>query len=102
MSLDQQHMLTYHRSIGGSTESLGFIIHSSLHSIELQVRTLKRLCRPLQEATPDAKDEIVAVSKLVGETAQYFGSQDALERYSIDTRFAGGKALDEARYAAGH
>ncbi|CAO2656467.1 Nn.00g052700.m01.CDS01 [Neocucurbitaria sp. VM-36] len=84
------------------TESLGFVIHSSLHSIELQIQTLKRLSRSLQEATPDAKDELVRVSALVAEVAQYFGSQDALDRYAIDAKYAGGKALDEARYAAAH
>ncbi|KAL6709478.1 hypothetical protein ACN47E_001413 [Coniothyrium glycines] len=84
------------------TESLGFIIQSSLHSIELQLQGLKRLSRSLQEATPDAKDEVVAVSKLVEEVAKYFGSQEALDKYSIDEKFAGGKALEEARYASTH
>ncbi|KAJ4365894.1 hypothetical protein N0V83_008516 [Neocucurbitaria cava] len=82
------------------TESLGFIIQSSLHSIELQIQTLKRLSRALQEASPDAKDEVVQVGALVEEVAKYFGEQDALDRYGIDGKFAGGKALKEARYAA--
>jgi hypothetical protein len=78
---------------------LGFIIHSSLHSIGLQIQNLKRLSRTLQEATPDAKEEVVAVAKLVAETVKYFGSQEALNRYSIDEKFSGRKGLEEARYA---
>lgn len=70
--------------------------------MELQIQNLKRLSRALQEATPDAKDEVVAVARLVEEVVQYFGSQEAIDRYSIDTVFAGGKALEEARYAAAH
>ncbi|KAF1844035.1 uncharacterized protein K460DRAFT_342946 [Cucurbitaria berberidis CBS 394.84] len=88
------------RNEADATETIGFIIHSSLQSIELQIQTLKRLSRSLQEASPDAKDEVVGVASLVEEIAQYFGSQDALDRYAVDTKFAGGKALDEARYAA--
>ncbi|KNG47606.1 hypothetical protein TW65_05645 [Stemphylium lycopersici] len=80
------------------TESLGFIIHSSLHSIELQMQNLKRLSRTLQEATPDAKEEVVAVAKLVTEIVKYFGSEEALNCYSIDERFAGRKGLEEARF----
>lgn len=60
------------------------------------------MTRSLQEATPDAKEEVIAVNSLVEEIAQYFGSQDALDRYAIDARFTGGKALDEARYTAAH
>jgi hypothetical protein len=78
---------------------LSFIIHSNLHSVELQIQNLKRLSRTLQEATPDAKEEVVAVAKLVAETVKYFGSQEALDRYRIDDRFAGRKGLEEARYA---
>jgi hypothetical protein len=52
------------------TETPSFIIHSSLHSIELQTQNLKRLSRSLQEATPDAKEEVVAVARLVEETVR--------------------------------
>ncbi|CAN9090867.1 unnamed protein product [Alternaria alternata] len=62
------------------TETLSFAIHSSLHSIELQIQNLKRLSRTLQEATPDAKSEVMAVAGLVAETVKYFGSQEALSR----------------------
>ena len=41
---------------------------------------------------------MVAVAKLVAETVKYFGSQEALEHYRIDDRFAGRKGLEEARY----
>ncbi|KAH7401319.1 hypothetical protein BKA66DRAFT_405717 [Pyrenochaeta sp. MPI-SDFR-AT-0127] len=84
------------------TETPGFIIRSCLHSIDVQIGTLKRMSRSLQEATPDAKEEVIAIDSLVEEIVQYFGSQDALDRYAIDARFAGGKALDEARYTAAH
>ena len=62
------------------TETLSFDIHSSLHSIELQIQNLKRLSRTLQEATPDAKSEVMAIAGLVAETVKYFGSQEALSR----------------------
>ena len=62
------------------TETLSFAIHSSLHSIELQIQNLKRLSRTLQEATPDAKSEVMAIAGLVAETVKYFGSQEALSR----------------------
>ncbi|KAI5380401.1 hypothetical protein J4E82_000978 [Alternaria postmessia] len=52
----------------------------SLHSIELQIQNLKRLSRTLQEATPDAKSEVMAIAGLVAETVKYFGSQEALSR----------------------
>lgn len=68
-----------------------------LHSIAVQIQTLKRLSRSLQEATPSAKEEMTGVTNLVEETAQFFGSDAALMHYSIDPRFAGRKALDEAR-----
>lgn len=84
------------------TGSLGFIIHSSLHGIEMQIQNLKLLARSLQEAAPEARDEVVEVSRLVEEVARYFGSQDALDRYQIDEVFAGRKALEEARHAAAH
>ncbi|KAF3047719.1 hypothetical protein E8E12_011516 [Didymella heteroderae] len=83
------------------TEAPGFVIHSLLHSIEVQIQTLKRLTRSLQEATPSAKDELVGVARLVEETAKYFGSGAALRQHSVDARFAGRKALDEARHTAG-
>jgi hypothetical protein len=92
-------LLTNRRSESDPTEALSFIIHSSLHGIELQIQNLKRLTRTLQEATPDAKEEVVAVAKLVAETVKYFGSQEALDRYRIDNKFAGRKGLEEARYA---
>ncbi|RMZ70559.1 hypothetical protein GMOD_00000666 [Pyrenophora seminiperda CCB06] len=76
-----------------------FVIHSCLQSIELQIRNLKVLSRALQEATPDAREEVAAVSKLVAETVKYFGSQEALHRYSINEIYSGRKALDEARHA---
>ena len=81
------------------TETLGFVINLLLHSIEVQIQTLKRLSRSLQEATPNARDEVVNVTRLVEETAQYFGSDAALKHHSIDPKFAGRKALDEARHA---
>jgi hypothetical protein len=52
----------------------------------------------LQEATPEAKDEVVAVEALQKDIDRFFGSPEALRRYSIDERFAGGKALEEARH----
>lgn len=82
------------------TETPGFVIHSLLHSIEVQIQTLKRLFRSVQEATPDARDEVVNVTRLVEETTQFFGSDAALKVYSIDLRFAGRKALEEARFGA--
>jgi hypothetical protein len=95
----QVAMLTTRWSESDPTEALSFIIHSSLHSIELQIQNLKRLSRSLQEATPDAKEEVIAVAKLVAETVKYFGSQEALDRYAIDERYSGRKGLEEARYA---
>lgn len=83
------------------TESLGFVIQCHLDSIQLQLQTLKRLARSLQEATPGAKDEVIAVSGVVAEVGKYFGTQEALDRHGISTRFSGRKALEEARYAAG-
>lgn len=80
------------------TESLGFIIQSYLQSIRLQLQTLGRLTRSLQEATPDAKDEVIAVEALKKDIERFFGSSESLRRYSIDERFGGGKALDEARH----
>jgi hypothetical protein len=97
--MDQLRPLTRGRGESYPTEALSFIIHSSLHSIELQIQNLKRLSRTLQEATPDAKEEVVAVAKLVAETVKYFGSQEALDRYLIDDRISGRKGLEKARYA---
>ncbi|KAH8724563.1 hypothetical protein GQ44DRAFT_827244 [Phaeosphaeriaceae sp. PMI808] len=79
------------------TESLGYIIDSGLHSIKLQIQNLKRLTRSLQEATPDARDEVVAVASLVKETEKYFGSEEALNRYCVDRKYGGRRALEEAR-----
>ncbi|KAJ4332900.1 hypothetical protein N0V87_008030 [Didymella glomerata] len=78
-----------------------FVIHTLLHSIEVQIQTLKRLTRSLQEATPSAREELIGVSRLVEDTAKYFGSDAAIRQHSIDTKFAGRKALDEARGTAG-
>lgn len=83
------------------TETPGFVIHTLLHSIEVQIQTLKRLSRSLQEATPNAREEVVNVTRLVEETAQYFGSDAALRCHVIDSTFAGRKALEEARQTAG-
>ncbi|KAL5121154.1 hypothetical protein ACEQ8H_001006 [Pleosporales sp. CAS-2024a] len=81
-----------------ATDSMGYIITASLHSIQLQMKNLKRLTRSLQEATPDARDEVRAVASLVNEVAQYFGSEAAERRYPVDTKFSGRRALEEARY----
>ncbi|KAF2177904.1 hypothetical protein K469DRAFT_742329 [Zopfia rhizophila CBS 207.26] len=82
------------------TESLGFVIQSQLDGITIQIQTLSRLTRSLQEATPDAGPEVLAVNNLVGEVDKFFGSAEALKEYAIDTKFAGKKALEEARYTA--
>ncbi len=70
--------------------------------MQLQIQTLKRLTRSLQEASPDAKDEVVAIESLVDEVSLYFGSREALERYAVEDRTfkAGGKALAEVRGTA--
>ena len=65
------------------------------------MQTLSTLTRSLQEATPDAKYEVVAVGDLVVEVDEFFGSHNTLDRYSRESNLAGGKALDEARYIAG-
>jgi hypothetical protein len=90
----------YNRSERDPTESIGYIINASLHSIKLQIQNLKRLTRSLQEATPDAREEVAAVSSRVAEVMKYFGSDDALNRYAVDKKFSGRRALEEARYAA--
>jgi hypothetical protein len=71
-----------------------------MHSIKLQIRNLKRLTRSLQEATPDARDEVIAVFSRVAEVTKYFGSEAALDRYAVDKKYSGGRALKEARYIA--
>ncbi|KAL1800240.1 hypothetical protein ACET3X_000582 [Alternaria dauci] len=81
------------------TESLSFVVHSSLHSIELQIQNLKRLSRTLQEATPDAKNEVTAVAGLVADTVKCFGSQEALSRYSMNEQISERKGLEEGRHA---
>jgi hypothetical protein len=43
---------------------------------------------------------MINVARLVKETGKFFGSDAALELYSIDLRFAGRKALVEARSTA--
>ena len=78
------------------------MIDAHLHGIKLQLQNLKRLTRSLQEATPGAKDEVMAVSSLVGEVVSYFGTKDALSRSTVDQKYAGRRALQEARYAAVH
>ncbi|ORY12713.1 hypothetical protein BCR34DRAFT_563264 [Clohesyomyces aquaticus] len=82
------------------TDSLGYIIQSHLDGIRIQIQALSRLTRRLQEATQDAEAEVVATEKLVKEVDRFFGSEDALNRYSIDPKFVGKKALEEARYTA--
>ncbi|KAF2714126.1 hypothetical protein K504DRAFT_399912 [Pleomassaria siparia CBS 279.74] len=82
-------------------ESLGFVIRYHLNSINLQMQILSRLTRSLQEATPNAKAEVIALSDLVVEVDRFFGSTETLEKFSIDRRLSGRDALDEARYAFG-
>lgn len=92
--------LTNDSDVDDPTEALGFVIHSLLHNIEVQIRTLKRLTRSMQEATPAARLEVVSISRLVKDVAQYFGSDAALKHHSIDLKLAGRKALNEARFAS--
>jgi len=80
----------------------GFIIQSHLDGIRILMQTLAGVTRSLQEATPDAKEEVMAVGTLVADVDRYFGSPDALDLYSINPKFAGREALDEARYNARH
>jgi hypothetical protein len=87
------------RSEQDPTESVYYMINASLHSIKMQIQNLKRLTRSLQEATPDARGEVAAVSSRVAEVAKYFGSDAALDRYAVDKKFSGRRALEEARYA---
>ena len=65
------------------------------------MQTLARMTRSLQEATPDAKDEVVAVGNLVADTDRLFGSPNALGKYPIDPKFTSQEALNEARYDVG-
>lgn len=81
-------------------ESPGFIIQSHLRSIGIQIQTLARLTRSLQDATPEGGPEVDAIDRLVQEADRYFGDEDALNRYQIDERFKGRKALEEARASA--
>jgi hypothetical protein len=89
------------RSDHDPTGSLGYIIDSSLHGIRLQIKSLKRLTRFLQDATPDAKEEVVAVSSLVGDAVRFFGSEAAMKKHPVDNKFAGRRALEEVKAAAG-
>ncbi|KAF2799479.1 hypothetical protein K505DRAFT_265561 [Melanomma pulvis-pyrius CBS 109.77] len=88
-------------SVKDVTETLGFIIQSHLDSIRFQMQTLSRLTRSLQEATPDAKAEVVAVGNLVADVDRFISSPDAVDRYSIHPKRSGSEALNEARYIAG-
>ncbi|KAH7138007.1 hypothetical protein B0J11DRAFT_2807 [Dendryphion nanum] len=54
------------------TETIGFQIHSLLDSLRSQTNSLARLTRSLQEATPDAREEVEAVEDLVKEMAALF------------------------------
>jgi hypothetical protein len=81
------------------TETLGYIIDASLHSIRLQIKGLKRLTRSLQEVTPQGEEEAVAVASLVAEVGGYFGSDTALNRYLINRHLSGRRVLEEARLA---
>jgi hypothetical protein len=58
------------------------------------------LTRSLQDATPDAREEVAAVASLVGEVGRYFGSDAAMQQYVVEKKFSGRRALEEARYAA--
>jgi hypothetical protein len=88
------------RSEQDPTESVDYVISASLHSIKLQIQSLKTLTRSLQEATPNAKDEMNAVSSLVKEVNRYFGTKATLDRNQVDQKFSGRRALEEARFAA--
>lgn len=54
------------------TETTGFQIHCLLDSLRSQTNSLARLTRSLQEATPDAREEVEAVEDLVKEMAALF------------------------------
>jgi hypothetical protein len=85
------------------TESLGFEIKACLDSISLQIQTLSKMTRTLQDATcPNGvvNEEVEAIGELVAEVNDFFGSQDALRKHSINEKFAGRKALEEARYTS--
>ncbi|KAF2738237.1 hypothetical protein EJ04DRAFT_509667 [Polyplosphaeria fusca] len=78
-------------------ESLGYVIQSHLRSIGIQIQTLSRLTRALQDATPEGGPEVDAIDALVRDVDRYFGDDAALHHYQIDERFKGRKALEEAR-----
>ena len=82
------------------TLTIGFEIRAHLESIALQIGTLSRLTRPLQEAAPQAGPEVDAVNRLIDEVDEFFGSNLAIDRYPVDNRVSGKKALDEARLVA--
>ena len=82
-------------------DTLGYIIDSGLHSIEVQLKSLKRLTRPLQDATPDAREEVEAVASLIAEARRYFGTTEASERYHVDRKYAGRRALEESEACCG-
>lgn len=91
---------TYCSADRDPTQMPGFIIQSLLNSITMQIRQLKLLSTSLQEATPNVRDEMVNVARLVKEAGKYFGSEAAMEQYSINPKFAGNKAFIEARFVA--
>lgn len=66
----------------------------------MHIRQLKLLAPSLQEATPDVGDEMVKIARLVKEAGKFFGSEAALERYSIDPDLAGNMAFIAARGSA--
>lgn len=94
----------HQEEIEDPTASLGFAIKSYLDSISLQIQTLSRLTRTVQDATlldRGRNPEVEAVDSLVREVDLFFGSPEALQRYLVDGKFRGRKALEEARYTAG-
>lgn len=64
--------------LGDVTDSLGFKIHSLLDSLRSQTHILFRMTRSLQEATPNARDEVTVVEKLVKDTACRFPARGIL------------------------
>lgn len=78
-------------------ESPGFLIQAHLNSIEFQMRTLGRLTRSLQEAAPNAKEDMESLEELVNEVGKHFGTMEAVEALGPGMRFTGRKALDEVR-----
>ncbi|KAF2814265.1 uncharacterized protein BDZ99DRAFT_495783 [Mytilinidion resinicola] len=103
LDLEEYDSNDENESLEDPTESLGFEIQSCLNSISLQIQTLSRLTRALQDATcPNGvvNEEMTAINGLVAEVDDFFGSPEALKKHSIDEKFAGRKALEEARYTA--